>query len=52
MNNDCVYHKHEIEDEFHFGLSSPVYNHIRSVFLPNIDTKSATFDTFYNLFNK
>ena len=29
--------KHEIEDDFHFVLSCPLYSQIRSVFLPNVD---------------
>ena len=43
--------KHEIEDELHFIMSCPVYNQIRSVFLPNIDTENATVGTFHNLYN-
>ena len=43
--------KHEIEDEFHFVFSYPLYNQIGSVILPNIDAEIATRDTFYNLFN-
>ena len=41
-----LYNKHEIEDEFQSVLSCPVYNQIRSVFLPNINTESAAVDTF------
>ena len=41
--------KHEIEDELHFVMSCPVYNQIRSVFLPNVDTENAAVDTFHNL---
>ena len=34
----CIlYDKHEIEVEFHFVLSCPLYNQIRPVFLPNVD---------------
>ena len=43
----CVlWNKHKIEDKFYFVLSCPVYNQIRSVFLPNIDTEN----DYYNLY--
>ena len=43
--------KLEIEDEFHFVMSCPVYQQLRNVFLPNIDIESTTTDSFYSLFN-
>ena len=43
--------KMEIEDEFHFVMSCPVYQQLRNVFLPNIDIESTTINSFYSLFN-
>ncbi|MEW8544973.1 MAG: reverse transcriptase family protein [Candidatus Thiodiazotropha sp.] len=40
----------EIEDEFHFVMSCPVYHSLRITYLPNIVSEHVTVDMFYSLF--
>ena len=48
----CILHdKMEIEDEFHFVMSCPVYQQLRNVFLPNTVIESTTINSLYSLFN-